>query len=164
MARLLATEQAALPPQGLEHVAVADVGGDDADAALRHEPVEAEIRHLRDRHELDAEIEREHREDRSPSTAWPRASTASMRSPSPSKASPGRQPSSGTTSWSARRSVAPQPTLMFDPSGWSPIATTSAPSCSNAFGAIAEYAPFAQSTAELQAGEVAPKRSHTWRT
>jgi hypothetical protein len=34
--------------------------------------------------------------------------------------------------------VAPQPTLMFVPSASSPIASTSAPSCSNACGAIPE--------------------------
>ena len=32
--------------------------------ALGHEPVEAEIRHLRDRHEVDAEVEGQHRENR----------------------------------------------------------------------------------------------------
>ena len=35
---------------------------------------------------------------------------------------------------------------MFAPSGSTPIAVTSAPSCSNARGAISLYAPFAQST------------------
>ena len=51
-------------------------------------------------------------------------------------------------------SVAPQPTLMFVPSGSLPIACTSAPSCSNARGASSEYAPFAQSTAIRRPGEV----------
>src|SRR5437016_2434637 len=43
--RLLAAEERTLAPQCLEHVAVADVGGDHADPALRHQPVEAEVRH-----------------------------------------------------------------------------------------------------------------------
>jgi len=37
-----------------------------------------------------------------------------------------------------RQIRAPQPTLMFVPSGSAPIAVTSAPSCSKACGAIAE--------------------------
>src|SRR5215213_1799137 len=71
----------------------------------------------------------------SPSTTSPRSSTASMRSPSPSNAIPRSHPSLVTSCWSARRSVAPQPTLMFVPSGESPIATTVAPASSNARGA-----------------------------
>ena len=63
MARLLAAEDAALGAKGLEHVAVADVGRHDPDAALGHEPVEAEVRHLGHRDEVDAEVEREHGED-----------------------------------------------------------------------------------------------------
>ena len=63
VARLLAAEQAALAPQRLEHVAVADVGRDHADAALLGEPVEPEVRHHRDRDELDLEIEHQDRED-----------------------------------------------------------------------------------------------------
>ncbi len=53
----------ALAPQRLEHVAVADVGRDDANAALLHQTVEAEIRHRRHRDRLDAEREREDRDD-----------------------------------------------------------------------------------------------------
>ena len=34
-----------------------------ADAALLHQPVEAEVRHRRDRDDVDAEVEREHRDD-----------------------------------------------------------------------------------------------------
>ena len=52
------------------------------------------------------------------------------------------------------RSVAPQPWLMFVPSGSAPIVVTTAPSCSNARGAISQYAPFAQSTPMLQARQV----------
>ena len=60
---LLAAEQRALPPERLEHVAVADVGGVDADPALVHQAVEAEVRHHGDRDRLDAEVEREHGDD-----------------------------------------------------------------------------------------------------
>ena len=55
-----------MPPsryERLEHVPVADVGRDDADAALLHQPVEAEVRHRRDRNEVDAEVEREDGDD-----------------------------------------------------------------------------------------------------
>ena len=59
VARLLAAEDPALAAERLEHVAVADVGGDHADAVVRHQPVEAEVRHLRHRDQVDAEVERE---------------------------------------------------------------------------------------------------------
>ena len=55
---------------------------------------------------------------------------------------------------SIARSVAPQPTLMFEPSGAFASAVTSAPRRSNTPGAIAEYAPFAQSTAIRRPREV----------
>ena len=42
----------------------------------------------------------------------------------------------GRSACSSARSVAPQPSLMFSPFGASPIAVTSAPSRSNASGAI----------------------------
>ena len=54
----------------------------------------------------------------SPSSASPFASTASIRSPSPSKATPRSSSFLRTSSCSARRSVAPQPTLMFVPFGF----------------------------------------------
>ncbi len=63
VAGLLAAEQHALAPERLEDVAVADVGDDDADAPLLHQAVEAEVRHRRDGDAVDAEVEREHRED-----------------------------------------------------------------------------------------------------
>src|SRR5581483_9871127 len=63
VARLLAAEDAALAVERLEDVAVADVGRDHADAALLHEPMEAEVRHRRDGDEIDSELEREHRDD-----------------------------------------------------------------------------------------------------
>ena len=62
MSRLLAAELATLAVQRVEDVAVADVGGDDADAVVVHQPVEAEVGHHRDRDEVDAEREREHRQ------------------------------------------------------------------------------------------------------
>src|SRR5271154_3150337 len=61
--RLLAAEESALAPQRLEHVAVTDVGRDDANAVLLHQAVEAEVRHYRHRDRLDAKREREDRDD-----------------------------------------------------------------------------------------------------
>ena len=49
--------------QRLEHVPVADVRRHDAHAALLHQTVEAEVRHARDRDEIDAEVQREDRDD-----------------------------------------------------------------------------------------------------
>ena len=63
VARLLGAEQAALAAQCLEHVAVADVGGDHSYAVLLREAVEAEVRHHGDRHELDVEVEHQDRQD-----------------------------------------------------------------------------------------------------
>src|SRR5262245_53918964 len=60
---LLAAELAALAVQRFEDVAVADVRRDDADAVVGHERVEAEIRHRRDRHEVDSEMERQNGKD-----------------------------------------------------------------------------------------------------
>ena len=156
VARLLAAEDAALASQRLEHVAVADVGRDDADAALLHQPVEAEVRHRRDRDEVDTEVEREHRDDlvaveRLRRARRPRASGRRRRR----RRCPRSKPPVDDERAAARaRSVAPQPTLMFVPSGSSPIASTSAPSCSNASGAMPAYAPFAQSTAMRRPVEV----------
>ena len=55
VARLLTAEHTALAIQRLEHVSVADRRGHDLYAVLRHEPVEAEVRHDSDRDQLDAE-------------------------------------------------------------------------------------------------------------
>ena len=63
MPRLLAAEDAAVPVQSLEDVAVADVGRDHPDAAFLHEPVKAEIRHRRHGDDVDAEMQREDRDD-----------------------------------------------------------------------------------------------------
>src|SRR5438445_2830938 len=63
MTGLFAAEDPTLTIERLEHVPVADIGRDDANAALLHQPVETEIRHRRDRDEVDAEMKREHRDD-----------------------------------------------------------------------------------------------------
>ncbi len=55
--------------------------------------------------------------------------------------------------------MAPQPTLMLRPSGAAATGATSAPSRSNASGAIPEYAPFAQSTAIRRPSRSVPNRS-----
>src|SRR5207237_10497948 len=48
VARLLAAQETALATQRLEHVAVADVDRQDANALVGHAPLEAEVRHRRD--------------------------------------------------------------------------------------------------------------------
>ena len=63
MPRLLAAENPALAIQRIEHVTIADVGRDHADAVLLHQAVEAEIRHRRHGDEVDAERKREDRDD-----------------------------------------------------------------------------------------------------
>ena len=63
VARLLAAEHSSLPPQRLEHVAIADGSRHDLDAALGHQPMESEVRHDGDGDEVDAEVECEHGED-----------------------------------------------------------------------------------------------------
>src|SRR5256885_7262232 len=63
VAGLLPAEETAFAAQGLEHVAVADVRGDDAYAALLEQAVKSEVGHDRHGHELDAEVEREHGQD-----------------------------------------------------------------------------------------------------
>ena len=100
----------------------------------------------------------------SPSTISPDASTASIRSPSPSNAIPRSYPPTPTAERSIARSVAPQPALMFVPSGAFASAVTSAPSRSNTPGAIAEYAPLAQSTAIRRPVRSEPKCSTTCST
>ena len=133
--------------QRLEHVAVADRSRDDPDPVLGHEPVEAEVRHHRDRDDVDAEREREDREDL---VAVDRLAALVDREHAVAVAverDPEVEPVARQRPVAGRaRSVAPQPTLMFEPSGSTPIACTSAPSRSNAPGASSEKAPFAQST------------------
>ena len=60
--------------------------------------------------------------------------------------------------------MAPQPTLMFVPSGVFASAVTRAPRRSKTSGAIAENAPFAQSTAIRRPERSEPKFSRTWST
>ena len=71
----------------------------------------------------------------SPSTTAPVWSTAMSRSASPSKARPASAPASTTARRSASGWVAPQRSLMLQPSGWSLMTVTSAPRRSNASGA-----------------------------
>ena len=123
MAGLLAAEQAAVLAQRLEHVAVADRRRDHADAVLVEQPVEPEVRHHRHRDEVDVEVRargsrrsgrrRRRRRSRRPRACGRRRRRTRRR---------GRAPCSVTVCCSARRSVAPQPTLMFVPSGSTPIA------------------------------------------
>ncbi len=106
------------------------------DAALLHQAVEAEVRHRRDGHAVDAEVEREDGEDLVAvdrlaalvDREHPVAVAVERDAEVETAGAHGRPPA-------GERSVAPQPTLMFVPSGSLPIAVTSAPSCSNACGA-----------------------------
>src|SRR5437879_1463798 len=54
--RLLATEHPALAAERLQHVAVSDVGRDQANTPLLREAVEAVVRHHRHGHEIAAEV------------------------------------------------------------------------------------------------------------
>src|SRR6185437_10338220 len=63
VAGLLAAEEEPLAPERLEHVAVADIGHDDANAALLHQAVEAEVRHRGHGNSIDVEVECEDGED-----------------------------------------------------------------------------------------------------
>ena len=106
----------------------------------RHQRVEAEVRHLRDRDEVDAEVEREDRDD---PVAVDDLAALVDREHAVAVAVEG-DPEVEAAALDDRRlraravSVAPQPTLMFVPSGSLPIACTSAPSRSNARGASPE--------------------------
>ena len=88
MPGLLAAEESALTAKRLEHVAIADVRHDHGDPALRHQPVEAEIRHHRDGHLVDAERERQHGHDLVAVHGLTVLVHGHMRSPSPSNAIP----------------------------------------------------------------------------
>ena len=60
--RLFAAEDCPLA-QRLHHIAVADVGRDDTDAVLVHQPMETEVRHRRDGDDRYASMQREDRDD-----------------------------------------------------------------------------------------------------
>ena len=165
MAGLLAAEHAAFALQRLEDVAVADVGRHNADSALRHEPVEAEVRHLRDGDEVDAEVEREHGDDRvtvdrlAPLVHGQHAVAVAVEGDPEVAALPRHN-----LLQARARSVAPQPTLMFVAVGLVADGDHLGAELLERGGAIAEYAPFAQSTASLRPERSLPNRSTTWRT
>ena len=78
----------------------------------------------------------------SPSTTAPVWSTAISRSASPSRARPRSAPSATHGGGERRRGrVAPQPALMLRPSGWSWIATTSAPAAASSGPAMRAGGP-----------------------
>ena len=82
----------------------------------------------------------------SPSITRPSASANRARSASPSWAIPASAPFSFTAAATTSGWSAPQPSLMFLPSGRSNIGRTSAPSLRRTSGAARYAAPFAQST------------------
>ena len=63
VARLLSSEKPTFAAKRLEHVTVADVRQVHRDSPLFHQSVETEVRHHRDRNLVDAERERQHRDD-----------------------------------------------------------------------------------------------------
>jgi hypothetical protein len=122
----------------LEHVAVADIGDDTSIPRSPISLVEAEglvitVTATRSTPRSSASTARIW----SPSTAFPSASTASIRSPSPSKAIPRscRPPSRRAAGAKVGGAAADVDVL---PSGSDATGVTSAPSRSNAFGAIPE--------------------------
>src|SRR5829696_5420380 len=62
MTGLLTTQDGVLLPKRLEHVAVADIRGHDADPVVRHQSVETEVGHHGDDDRVDLKVEREDRE------------------------------------------------------------------------------------------------------
>src|SRR3954454_14736195 len=86
----------------------------------------------------------------SPSTSSPSAVTARQRSASPSCARPRSAPVSRTAAISGSRCVDPMPSLMFQPSGRSPIACTVAPAWRYTSGAMVAAAPWAPSTTSVR--------------
>ena len=117
MPRLLAPENASFALERFEDVAIADGRRHNADALLAHELVESEIRHLGHGHEVDPEMRCDNREDpvavhlvsgrvhREHAVAVPVECDAQMDVVGPHGLA------------EQERSVAPQPTLMFVPSG-----------------------------------------------
>ena len=81
----------------------------------------------------------------SPSTISPFSSTAIKRSLSPSKARPIAAPTSFTFSCKCSGWVEPTPSLMFKPSGFSPMTVNWAPKSAKIWRALVEAAPFAVS-------------------
>ena len=157
---LLTAEEQPLAPQRLEHVAVADIGDDDANAAFLHQPVEAEVRHRRHGDALDAEVEREDGEDLVPVDRL--APLVDGEHPVSVAVEGDPDVEAAVADDVGQRAKVGCPAADVDvPSVASPIAVTSAPSCSNACGARPAYAPFAQSTAMRRPLRSVPKRSST---
>ena len=90
----------------------------------------------------------------SPSTTVPVRSTASTRSPSPSRAKPTAWPPSTTARASASTWVEPQPSLMLRPSGASLSAVTVAPRRRKISGADAVGGAVGAVQGDVEAGEV----------
>ena len=132
----------------------------DADAALLHQPVEAEVRHHRHRDDVDAEVEGEDGEDLvavdgvAVAVDGEHAVAVAVEGDPEVEAARAHRLAA-----SSARSVAPHPSLMFVAVRLVADRVTSAPSRSNACGAIPEYAPFAQSTAIRRPERSLPKRS-----
>jgi hypothetical protein len=108
--------------------------------------VEAEVRHLRDGDDVDAEVKGDDRNDLVAVELCPPASTASMRSPSPSKATPRSKLAAHDVSRGGQVGRAAADVDVRAVRSVSYV-TTCAPSRSNSRGPTSNIAPFAQSTA-----------------
>ena len=103
----------------------------------------------------------------SPSTTRPCRSTTTRRSASPSSAKPRSAPRAITCSARSAGAVAPQPTLMFSPSGSLWITSTLAPVAARSSGAVTPPEPCAQSSTMRRRHGVArarPSRSARYRS
>ena len=97
---------------------------------------------------------------KSPSTRSPPASTASTRSPSPSKARPRSKPSAATVSCRAPMCVDPQPALMLVPSGSANSTSMSAPDSVERQGRGPEHGPVGAVHGDLEAAEIERDAAH----
>ena len=148
--RLLAAEEGAVAVHLLDDVAVADGGADEPDPAGGERLLEPPVRH--DGPDdgvgllpLPLELERPEEEDVVAVEDRPSPSASIARSASPSSARPRSAPAVTTAFAIASGWRAPQPALMFLPSGETARRITSAPARRNASGATRKAAPLAQS-------------------
>ena len=155
MAGLLAAEEAALAPERLEHVAVADRRGDDADPCSSMRRWKPRFVITVTATSVDAEMEREHGEDLVAVDRVAALVDGEHRGRRRRRMRRrGRGPRADGLSARRARSVAPQPTLMFVAVRATPIAVTSAPSCSNASRSERRVRAVRAVDADAEPGEV----------
>jgi hypothetical protein len=145
VARALAAQHPAALRQLFEHIAVADLGAHELDAARAQRHFDRHVGHQRADHAGHALARRAGRRSRHHGQVqqFVAVEQAARRRPPPAggrRRRPARRRSRRRVALTARTSasgwVAPTPWLMFRPSGAQPMATTSAPSSWNTLGAI----------------------------